>query len=179
MQCINRQAGVTLIEVLVVVIVIGVGMLGLSAMQVVSIKQTANAGLQTQAMLLTDDMLERMRANRNALFNGSNLTLAAYGKPAGSAFPTSTVTACNSSPGCSAQQMASSDLFAWSNMVSRVLPTDAATLQNSTFICFDSDASDTNDCDGIGSTILIQIGWLETNPIDGSTTQTYRMVFEP
>lgn len=175
----SKSKGVSLIEVLIVMIIIAVGMLGLAGMQMVSIKQTTNSALQTQAMLLADDIVERMRANRNALFNGPSITAANYGKSIGSSFPTSAAASCSSALGCTPELMATADLAAWSTMIQNSLPVDASRLSSDTFICLDRNADDAADCDGGGSTFLIQLAWNEVSSFDGSTVQFYRMVFEP
>ncbi|MCK7545428.1 type IV pilus modification protein PilV [Marinobacter bryozoorum] len=58
-----KQAGIALIEVLVSVLILGVGLLGIAAMQSVSSQMTNGAEQRTQAILLTYDMLDRIRAN--------------------------------------------------------------------------------------------------------------------
>lgn len=58
------QLGIALIEVLVAVLVLGVGLLGIAAMQSVSNQMTNGAEQRTQAVLLSADMLDRVRANK-------------------------------------------------------------------------------------------------------------------
>lgn len=71
----SRSAGIALIEVLVAVLVLGVGLLGMAAMQSVSSQMTNGAEQRTQAVLLTSDMLDRIRANRGAInsYDGVNI----------------------------------------------------------------------------------------------------------
>ena len=59
----NRSHGFSMIEVLVTLLVLSIGLLGLAAMQVRSIKNTHSAYLRSQATYLAYDMLDRMRAN--------------------------------------------------------------------------------------------------------------------
>lgn len=68
----DDQSGIALIEVLVAVLVLGVGLLGIAAMQSVSSQMTNGAEQRTQAILLTSDMLDRIRANKDnmAAYNG-------------------------------------------------------------------------------------------------------------
>ncbi|SET73553.1 type IV pilus assembly protein PilV [Marinobacter segnicrescens] len=68
----KKNTGIALIEVLVAVLVLGVGLLGMAAMQSVSSQMTNGAEQRTQAVLLTADMLDRIRANRGAInsYNG-------------------------------------------------------------------------------------------------------------
>lgn len=59
-----REAGMTLVEVLVALVVLSVGLLGIAAMQAVGLRSMASAGSRSQATLLAYDIVDRMRANR-------------------------------------------------------------------------------------------------------------------
>jgi|OpeIllAssembly_1097287.scaffolds.fasta_scaffold69098_3 type IV pilus assembly protein PilV len=56
------QAGFTLVEVLVASIVLTVGLLGLIALQLESLRATRSALARTQAVALTADLADRIRA---------------------------------------------------------------------------------------------------------------------
>ena len=58
------QCGLGMIEILVALLVLSVGLLGLAAMQVTSTKMTSLSQQKTQAIILANDMIERVRANR-------------------------------------------------------------------------------------------------------------------
>ena len=58
------QSGLGMIEILVALLILSIGLLGLAAMQVTSTKMTSLSQQKTQAMILADDMVERVRANR-------------------------------------------------------------------------------------------------------------------
>ena len=60
----RRQAGLTLIEVLVSVVILLVGLLGLAALMTSSQKAEAESYQRAQALLLLQDMVERINANR-------------------------------------------------------------------------------------------------------------------
>lgn len=62
----NKQKGITLIEVLVTLLVTTVGLLGLAALQLKALQATADSGQRTQAVWLMQDLVERMRANPRA-----------------------------------------------------------------------------------------------------------------
>lgn len=62
----RQEAGFSLVEVLIALVVIAFGLLGLVALQSHSMKSTHSAHLRTQATLYAYDMLDRMRANREA-----------------------------------------------------------------------------------------------------------------
>lgn len=65
----ERQSGFSMIEVLIAVLILAVGLLGVAGVQVVSMQNTANANLRSQATILAQDMAERIRANGNALLS--------------------------------------------------------------------------------------------------------------
>jgi type IV pilus assembly protein PilV len=62
----QRQWGFSMVEVLVSLLVLSLGLLGLAALQSTSMKSTHSAYLRTQATQYAHDMLDRMRANREA-----------------------------------------------------------------------------------------------------------------
>ncbi|MCP5146238.1 MAG: type IV pilus modification protein PilV [Gammaproteobacteria bacterium] len=66
----NRQAGFTLIEVMVSVLVLGIGLLGLTALQAQGLRGGSSAQQRTQATLLAYDMIERLRADYPAAIAG-------------------------------------------------------------------------------------------------------------
>jgi len=61
----RRESGLGMIEILVALLILSIGLLGLAAMQVTSTKMTTQALQRTQAMLLAQDLVERVRANRS------------------------------------------------------------------------------------------------------------------
>ncbi len=66
----KTQHGFSMIEVLVSLLVIGVGLLGLSGLQIASVKGTNNAHSRNVATNLAMELSERMRANPNAIDAG-------------------------------------------------------------------------------------------------------------
>jgi type IV pilus assembly protein PilV len=65
-----RAAGFSLLEVLVSLFLFSVGLLGLVALQITSIKNSHSAGHRAQANLLAYDIADRMRANPGAASSG-------------------------------------------------------------------------------------------------------------
>ncbi len=114
---INRhQAGFGLIEVLVSVLVLGIGLLGLAGLQAQSLRFNNEAYFRTQATLLAMDMADRLRANfETARTNASVYTLSKT-----ETSPTS-VTNCKANA-CSPTQIAAYDLKEWRERVQEVLP---------------------------------------------------------
>ncbi|MEX1067012.1 MAG: type IV pilus modification protein PilV [Aquisalimonadaceae bacterium] len=64
------QRGLTLIEVLVTMVVLSIGLLGLAGLQAYALQNNNSAYYASQATILTQDIADRMRANREAALNG-------------------------------------------------------------------------------------------------------------
>ena len=62
-----RQRGVGLIEVLIAVLVMAIGMLGIAALQSITLKNSGGAAERTQAVIETYAMLDILRANKSGL----------------------------------------------------------------------------------------------------------------
>jgi type IV pilus assembly protein PilV len=60
----GKQKGFTLIEVLVALIVLSVGLLGIAAMYVETLRANRDALVRTQAIALASDLADRIRSNR-------------------------------------------------------------------------------------------------------------------
>lgn len=65
----KTQKGFTMIEVLVAVLVLAIGLLGVAGVQLVSMQQTVNSTLRSEATMYAQSVAERVRSN-----GGSNLT---------------------------------------------------------------------------------------------------------
>lgn len=61
-----RQHGVSLLEVLIAVLVLGIGLLGVAALQANSVRNTQGAYERTIAVVMVDSIIESIRANPNA-----------------------------------------------------------------------------------------------------------------
>jgi len=144
---IRRQAGFTLIEVLVTMLVLSIGLLGLAGLQAYGLGANREAYLRSQATVLAYDMADRMRANREGINN------LYYDNPTAAA-----VSACTNTTGCDAAQMAQNDMHEWDQMLAERLPSGAGV------ICVDNSPDDgtptSPQCDGTGS-YSIKIWWRE------------------
>lgn len=65
-SAIRNGRGMTLIEVLVTLVIISVGLLGVAALQLTTVRNNLDAFVRSQAAVLASDMLDRIRANRAA-----------------------------------------------------------------------------------------------------------------
>lgn len=62
---IRYQSGLSLIEVLITVVLVSIGLLGLAGLQLTSVQNSNSSSERFVATTLAQDILERMRANRN------------------------------------------------------------------------------------------------------------------
>lgn len=126
----GQQAGFTLIEVLVAIVILAIGLLGQAALQSSGLRSSQESYLRTQATLLAADISDRMRANRQAALNGDYDT--SFG---------ATVTGSS---------IAALDLSDWVSTVSGVLPLGEGQ------VCRSSTGA---ECNGSGSLFFISIRW--------------------
>lgn len=117
---IRTQHGVSLVESLVALLVLSIGMLGIAALYVSSLRASGSALFRTQAVNFAADMADRIRANPAAA--------AAY---AGAEGDNGCVTGAAVGADCSPAQLAADDLFRWRAAIATVMPDDgnAATPQ--------------------------------------------------
>ena len=64
------QRGVTLLEVLISVLILGVGMLGIAAMQTTALRNSQSSFERSQAVMHSYAIIDAMRANRIAALGG-------------------------------------------------------------------------------------------------------------
>ncbi|TNJ33592.1 type IV pilus modification protein PilV [Arenimonas terrae] len=66
----TAQRGASLLEVLIAVLILAIGMLGIAALQAVSLRNTQSSGDRTTAVIQSYSMLDMLRANRVAARGG-------------------------------------------------------------------------------------------------------------
>lgn len=99
----HRQRGATMIEVLVALIVTLIGLFGLLGFNLKAYQTESESYQRSQALVLSEDMAQRIRANRP--------NVAAYAAPAASGIGTGGVEVCN------AATRAANDLCEWANLL--------------------------------------------------------------
>jgi len=72
-------SGFTLIEVLITIVILAVGLLGLAGLQVTSLNNQLESYQRAQALLLLEDMANRIRANADAARAGNYTVGDQYG----------------------------------------------------------------------------------------------------
>ena len=80
----RHQRGVGLIEVMVSVLVMGIGLLGVAAMQATALRNNQSALERTQATIQTYSILDAMRANRDRALAGDYDLARTCATPTGS-----------------------------------------------------------------------------------------------
>lgn len=86
----RRQNGVGMIEVLVAIVILAFGLLGLAGLQTRVLAYSQSSLFRSQAAALTDDILDRMRADRTRALAGSwNTDLDSDTSTISSTFPDS------------------------------------------------------------------------------------------
>lgn len=105
----RKPRGFTLLEVLVALVVLSIGLLGLSGLQTSSLRNNHSAFLRSQATLAGTDIIDRMRANRTSAASGDYDI--GY---------TATVTPSSCVGSCSALDVANRDLQQWRSYVERL-----------------------------------------------------------
>lgn len=70
----SHQRGVSLLEVMIAVLIMGIGLLGIAAMQSTALRNSQSSMERSQAAILAYSMIDSMRANRTvALAGGYNM----------------------------------------------------------------------------------------------------------
>jgi type IV pilus assembly protein PilV len=153
--------GSTLVEVLVALLLLAVGLLGGSAMQLSSLRARHESALLSAATQLAASMAERMRANSTQMqaLDADNPYLG-LDYEAGPLDEAGGAPACLGDTACSAAQLAQFDIAEWKQQLRQDLP--GARLR----ICRDALAWDAaaqglqwNCSGGSGAPVVIKLGW--------------------
>lgn len=128
-----------MIEVLVTVLIMAVGLLGLSATQVMSLKNANNANHRYMAALSSQEMAERMRANPLGLQAGAYDGETVNG----------TESSQDCSTACSPQALANLDLYDWGQLISTNLPDGSGSISRA------------------GNAVTLTVNWKEQNTGSG------------
>ena len=158
----RRETGFSLIEVLVSIVILGIGMLGAAGLQLATLRSnhfTAQASVATQ---LVRDYEEITQMLRSAAISSSEGTSALSGLDTATA-DSSTIPNCQTtSAACDASALAAFMLSEWKDRVKNELPGGRAV------VCRDSAPKDTSGasaglyhwaCDDQGDMLMVKIGW--------------------
>ncbi len=156
----KKNNGFTLIEVLISMLILAIGLLGLAALQMTTLRQNLSAYHRTQATQFAYDIADRMRVNINNAKLGSNSVY--HKKTAASASKQTSCTTVASS--CSSAQMAEQDLFEWYERLGSVLPNGLGVIES---------------IDSIDKRLFtIRVSWNDKNKIKDEFKTSDRAIFE-
>lgn len=145
----HGQAGFSMIEVLVSLMLIAITLLGQAGIQANALKLSKGAGLRMQAVFLSNELAERMESNKLGAVAG------AYTVAMQSSTPITMGTNC-ATGACSSAALAAYDLSEWTTRV-------AATLRGSSWQI-------TNPVAGNPSTYVIVVNWEDRRGNADTTT---------
>lgn len=104
--------GVGLVEVMVALLILSIGLLGIASLYMTGLRMAQEAYFHSQATLLSQDLIDRMRANRRAVATG------AYERPA--------FAASEQAPSCEPiglnGDIATQDIALWTQALACALP---------------------------------------------------------
>lgn len=161
------EHGSSLIEVLVSLLIIGIGMLGVASLQVYSLSSVKVANVHAQASTLTENLAERMRSNPVGIAAGDFLEITIDTSDTAPDAPTNL---CRSSDDlCTAAEFTAADLWHWEMMARLLLP-------SGTEISVDCNGG-AGSCNADG-TYLISMAW-EEDSRSGVESSGYTTVVQP
>lgn len=152
----RHQAGFTLIEVMVAFMVMAIGLLGVMGLQNTAIRNNVDTTAQMQAVLLSKEMADLVRANPIALAARS------YNNIVGANVASCTTT------GCQPAQMAQYDKWLWDARLVESIGAGATGV-----VCVDSTPEDGTSaasaaCDNSGNRWAVKIWWVDGNATEAS-----------
>ena len=138
----HPHRGFSLIEVMVAVLIVSLGLLGIAGTLLTATRSASSSYLEQNAVQYAYDMVDRMRANANAVTAGGPYTATLSA-------PTSAPSAnCNTSS-CSSAQMAAWDVWEWQSLLHSNLPNGLGSV---------TVASGTDNT----VTITVKVQWIDT-----------------
>lgn len=115
------QRGMSLVEVMVALLVLGVGVMGYAALQLRSVKMSEDTYSRSQAMAIAQDAIERVRGNVDGLPNYYTTNWNAD-LPAADSRTSCTYTNSIPATPCSAEDMVANDVFELRTTARTMLP---------------------------------------------------------
>jgi type IV pilus assembly protein PilV len=109
----SRQRGATLIESLVSLVILAIAVIGMLGVQVRTLMETNTAAGRTQAMLLIEDLSERIKANPGGYGALSDYTFTEASTPPAAS--------CNTTP-CNSTALANWDKTQWLANLKATMP---------------------------------------------------------
>lgn len=170
------QRGFTLIEMMIALLIFSLGLMGMAALMVLSVKTNQSAYLRTQASFLAQSMADRMRANLG-LINSYNGTYS---------YATAATDPCASGAVCAPATMVTRDRAVWSQQLVDSLPNPSAVINCNGNVLGGAPHAGASPYDGL---CTLTISWDEATLRRGQLNaapdaapadlQTFAWVFQP
>ena len=132
-----KQAGASLIEVLVAILILSFGMLSLGAMMSFGVQLPKLSGYRATASSLASDYIERVRANPGGFTN--NLYSAALNETSAWSFSNIALSDCAYTDPCTEATLATMDIQASRRAIRRALPAGDLIMKCDTATCTKAD----------------------------------------
>ena len=161
----GAQAGFTLVETMVALLIISIGLLGIAKMQALALSSTGTARMRSIAAIEAASMASMMRANPaywSSITKDLTVTVKAVDASV-SASDTAVVApgaGCTTAAPCTGAQLAGYDLSTWGTALKQTMPPNAT----ATITCPAGSATKPVSC-------TIQVNWTE-NLVESNTGMT-------
>lgn len=155
----RREAGFSLLEVLVAIVVLSFGVLGVVGLQAAAVQANKDARFQTAAIRLSRELSDMMRGNKNiALLTGSTNPYLLTNFNGGDALPFSTTEDCSTVACTSPTSVAQFQIRDWLSRAQAELPGFRVV------VCFDQTPYTSAGipqwgCDPTNGLAVVKMGW--------------------
>ena len=122
--CGVNDQGFSLLEVMVALLVLTVGLLGLSSLEMMALRKNHDSYVRSQAILQAHDMADRMHANVAGVEAGAYNAITGPGSNP----PTCLSTASSPTINCTPTQIAQFDAYEWNTANANLLPSGTGTV---------------------------------------------------
>ncbi len=173
----RRQAGFSMLETLITLVVVSVGLIGLAKIQAASISNTQNTRVRSLIALQTESLAAAMHANKGFWAAGlapATFTVSGTTVTDSSGTLSASVSGCSSA--CTSSQLAAYDVQAWASAMNTKFPSYSTTVTCSTTV-------------GVPVTCNITVSWNEkyvainsttsASGVTSSATQSFTLYVEP
>jgi type IV pilus assembly protein PilV len=166
------SSGFTLMEVLIAMVVMGVGIITIVELQTDALTGSQQSGARMHAAVLASGMADRIRANPAGQGNYDGMTVGTA--------PTSNSNCYNTT--CNANQLATHDVWRWQQKLGNTLPGGEG------IVCRDSSPDDgtgqsSPSCDGDSNDpFAVKVWWTRKSTEQGqsaNTSRLYVLTFRP
>lgn len=122
--CGAPERGFTLLEILIALVVLMVGLLGLSQLEMLALRKNHDSYMRSQVIMRAHDMADRMHANAAGVESGNYSAITGPGTNP----PTCLSTATSPTIDCTPAQIAQYDAYEWNTANANLLPSGVGTV---------------------------------------------------